>query len=180
VSEQAFDPFPLLAELRRHDVEFVVIGALAAIAQGYPLATRDLDITPSRGHSNLERLAAALRELQAKLRTAGEPVDSPIEASYLANVDSWTLLTTAGELDILFEPAGTRGYADLRRDAKEVTLGVPVWVASLRDVIRMKESAGREKDRAQLPALRRTLELLRRREAATSRGRPGGESRRAR
>ena len=111
---------------------------------------------------NVERLADALRELKAKLRTPGEPVDFPIEATYLAAVDSWTLVTPLGELDILFQPDGTRGYEDLRRQAIEVTLGVPVLVASLVDVIRMKEAAGREKDRAQLPALRRTLEISRR------------------
>jgi hypothetical protein len=159
-----FDPFPLLAELRKHQVEFIVVGAVAAIAQGYPLTTRDLDVTPLREPENAERLATALRALEAKLRTPSEAADFPIEATYLAQVDSWTLLTPLGELDILFEPDGTAGYADLRRDAVEVTLGVPVLVASLRDVIRMKEASSREKDRAQLPALRRTLEVIRRRE----------------
>ena len=163
MAEQPFDPFPLLATLQRHEVDFIVIGLIAAIAQGYPMATRDLDVTPSREPDNVERLAEALRQLQAKLRTPGEPVDFPIEADYLAGVPSWTLVTQLGELDILFEPAGTRGYDDLKRDAVEVTLGVPVLVASLVDVIRMKQATGREKDQMQLPALRRTLEVTRRR-----------------
>jgi hypothetical protein len=162
VAEQPFDPFPLLATLHQHEVEFVVIGLIAAIAQGYPMATRDLDVTPSREHGNVERLAEALKQLKAKLRTPSEPVDFPIEADYLARVPSWTLVTPLGELDILFEPAGTRGYEDLKRDAVEVTLGVPVLVASLPDVIRMKQATGREKDQIQLPALRRTLEVVRR------------------
>ncbi len=163
MAEQPFDPFPLLATLHRHEVDFIVIDVIAAIAQGYPMATRDLDVTPSREPDNVERLAEALRQLQAKLRTPGEPVDFPIEADYLAGVPSWTLVTQLGELDILFEPAGTRGYDDLKRDAVEVTLGVPVLVASLADVIRMKQATGREKDQMQLPALRRTLEVTRRR-----------------
>jgi hypothetical protein len=163
VAEQRFDPFPLLATLHRHEVDFIVIGLIAAIAQGYPMATRDLDVTPSREPDNVERLAEALRQLQAKLRTPSEPVDFPIEADYLAGVPSWTLVTPLGELDILFEPAGTRGYDDLKRDALEVILGVPVLVASLADVIRMKQATGREKDQMQLPALRRTLEVTRRR-----------------
>jgi hypothetical protein len=164
VAEKQFDPFPMLAALRRHDVDFVVIGAIAAIAQGYPLTTRDLDVTPSTEGTNVERLADALRELGALLRTPSEAVEFPIEASYLTEVPSWTLVTALGELDVLFEPPGTQGYADLRRDALELTLGVPVLVASLRDVIRMKEASNREKDKAQLPALRRTLEVVRRRE----------------
>jgi hypothetical protein len=75
------------------------------------------------------------------------------------------LATEAGPLDILFAPTGTSGYADLRRDAVQATLrGTPVLLASLRDIIRMKEASRRPKDEAQLPALRRTLEVIRRRE----------------
>jgi len=158
---------PLLEALVRHGVDFVVIGAVAAIAQGYPLTTRDLDVTPAAEPGNVERLAAAIRDLDGKLRvTGGDPVPFPAEAAFLGNVQSWTLDTRGGDLDVLFEPAGTRGYDDLKTDAVDVDLGggLVVAMASLRDVIRMKEAAGRPKDRAQLPALRQTLEVVRERE----------------
>ena len=142
-----------------------MIGAVAAIAQGYPLPTEDLDITPERERENLERLAAALGELNARLRLPnGQAQTVPIEATFLGSVDSWTLTTDAGDLDLVFVPAGTRGYDDLRADASEVDIGPRVVIASLRDVIRMKEAAGRPKDVAQLPALRQTLEVIRARE----------------
>ena len=158
--------FDALAVLHEHDTDFVVIGAFAAVAQGYPLPTEDLDIAPSRDGDNLERLAAALLELHAELRLPGGKTHSfPIDADYLARADSWTLATTAGPLDVLFAPTGTSGYEDLRRDAVRATLrGTPVLLASLRDIIRMKEAARRPKDEAQLPALRRTLEVIHRRE----------------
>jgi hypothetical protein len=158
--------FDALAALHRHGVEFVVIGAFAAVAQGYPLPTQDVDVTPSRDPVNLERLAAALSELRAKLRLPGGRTHPfPIEPRYLGDSDSWALATTAGELDILFQPSGTNGFDDLRREAIEVTLrGTPVLLASLRDIIRMKEASNRPKDQAQLPALRRTLEVVRERE----------------
>ena len=157
--------FDALSVLEKHGVEFVVIGAFSAVAQGYPLPTEDLDVTPSRDRTNLERLAAALIELKAELRLPEEQTHAfPIDADYLARADSWTLTTTAGWLDILFAPAGTNGYEDLRRDAVQTTLrGTPVLLASLRDIIRMKEASRRPKDEAQLPALRRTLEVKRRR-----------------
>ena len=161
------DSRALLETLVRNDVEFVVIGAIAAIAQGYPLTTLDLDVTASRDKGNLERIAAALRELDAKLRVStGEPVTFPIDATFIGEVQSWTLETRYGDLDLVFVPAGTAGYEDLKRDAVDVDLGdrLVVPMASLRDVIRMKEAAGREKDQAQLPALRRTLEVIRERE----------------
>lgn len=149
--------------LHRHGVEFILIGATAAISQGYPLPTLDTDVTPSRRPQNYERLAAALRELNARLRTPTGAVEFPIEPEYLADVETWTLATDAGDLDLVFVPAGTRGFDDLRADAVELDLGVPVLVASLRDLIRMKEASNRPKDQAQLPALRATLERVRER-----------------
>jgi predicted nucleotidyltransferase len=158
----------ILRVLQRHDVRFIVIGAIAAIAQGYPLNTQDIDITPARDPANLERLAAALAELGARLRvpTEDERVPFPIDSKRLTGADMWTLRTKYGDLDVSYVPSGTQGYEDLRRDARvEKIEGVQVAIASLADIIRSKEAAGREKDLAQLPALRRTLELVRRRES---------------
>ena len=160
-----FDPYRALETLHRHGVRYVVIGAFAAVVQGYPLTTRDLDVTADRAPDNLERLVPALVELEAKLRTPDGAVEFPIESRLLAQADSWTLSTAAGPLDIRFAPAGTGGYRDLVRNAETITLrGTPVVVASIADIIRSKEAAGREKDRIALPALRRTLERIRERE----------------
>lgn len=155
-----------LVSLDRHAVRYIVIGAVAAIAQGYPLTTSDLDVTPDPEPDNIQRLVPALEELDARLRTPTEPMAFPIDAKLIAGAQSWTLATNAGALDLVFVPAGTRGYEDLRHDALTLDLGTgrPSLVASLPDVIRMKEASNREKDRAQLPALRRTLELIRERE----------------
>jgi hypothetical protein len=84
----------------------------------------------------------------------------------LGGAEMWTLQTPHGDLDLSYVPSGTHGYHDLRRDAlTEEIQGVEVSIASLADIIRSKEAAGRIKDQAQLPALRRTLELVRRRES---------------
>jgi hypothetical protein len=159
------DPVEALRVLERHGVRYVVIGALAAAASGAPVVTRDLEITPARDRANLERLAAALGELDARLRTPADPngVAFPVDAEMLAGAEVWTLTTSAGELDLVFEPAGTRGYDDLRRDASrlEIGEGVRVPVAALADVVRSKEASGRAKDHAQLPLLRQTLERVR-------------------
>ena len=167
MAEGQFDPRELLAELQRHRVTFLVVGAIAAIAQGSPVPTLDLDVTPSRDPENYERLARALQAVDAKLRLPdGTGLEFPIDPRLLAENQSWTLTTRLGVLDLAFVPAGTGGFDDLRRDAIEVDLGTgtPVLVASLADVIRSKEAAGRPKDIAQLPALRQTLEVIRERE----------------
>lgn len=163
-----FDPKPTIATLNEHGVRYVVVGAIAAIAQGYPLNTGDLDITPARDPANLERLAAALRDLGARLRVPGDDtgVEFPIDANYLGDVDSWTLVTKHGELDVLFAPSGTRGYPDLHRNSVTIQIaGGEAEMAGLLDVIRMKEASARPKDLAQLPALRQTLEIVRERES---------------
>lgn len=161
----------ILEVLVRHGVRFVVIGAVAAIAQGSPLPTEDVDITPARDRENLERLAAALLELEAKLRVEGEPegVPFPFDATSLGQNEIWTLSTPHGYLDVVFVPAGTRGYDDLRRSAIVVDFGsTQVSMAALVDVIRSKQASGRQKDLSRLPALRQTLEVIRERERRQS------------
>lgn len=77
------------------------------------------------------------------------------DAASLAGSRIWNLVTDLGRLDLTFEPSGTEGYTDLARDATHlVILGVDVDVASLADVIRSKEAAGRDRDRLVLPVLR--------------------------
>lgn len=157
-----FEPGQILRALEAHHVRYVVIGAIAAIAAGAPILTTDLDVTPSRSGENLERLALALRDLDAKLRSVPDGLPFPIEAEMLATAESWTLTTRAGDVDLVFVPAGTQGYDDLQRGARrERIAGVIVSVAALADVIRFKEAANREKDNMQLPILRRTLEQIR-------------------
>jgi hypothetical protein len=71
----------------------------------------------------------------------------------------WNLTTKFGDLDISFDPSGTRGYDDLAARALRVRLPhVETTVAALSDVIRSKEAAGRLKDQLTLPTLRRILE----------------------
>lgn len=166
-----FEPGEILRALEAHHVRYVVIGALAAVSAGAPILTTDLDVTPDRSRDNLERLARALVDLEARLRSSSdsESVPFPVDAEMLATADTWTLATRAGALDLVFAPAGTTGYGDFRRGAREQRIaGLTVPVAALADVIRSKEAAGREKDTMQLPILRRTLERVRERERCGS------------
>jgi hypothetical protein len=160
---RAFDPEAMLRVLQKHRVDYVLIGGLAASLHGSPHVTTDVDITPSRDAANLERLAAALVELDARIRAEGEPAGLPFDRSprLLAGMAMLNLTTRHGDLDIAFEPAGTRGYEDLRRNALEIRIRrTRVVLAALADVIRSKEAAGREKDRLTLPTLRRLLDRL--------------------
>ena len=145
----------------------MLIGGLAAILHGDVGVTLDLDIAPAFGDDNVERLAAVLRGLQARIRVEGEPEGLPFDCSAeflrsLGPEGNLDLTTSCGDLDLTFTPSGTGGYENLRRDAWSLpSSGATMLVASLPDVIRSKEAAGRDRDRAALPRLRALLDHLR-------------------
>ncbi len=159
-----FDPVGMLRCLERNRVSYLVIGGIAARLRGAPLLTQDVDITPAQSTANLKRLSTALKELNALLRSPSDPegVPFPIDADFLSGSETLTLTTDFGELDLVATPDGTGGYKDLARDAEAIRVAVDpdlfVAVASLADIIRSKEAAGRDKDRAALPLLRTALE----------------------
>jgi hypothetical protein len=156
-----FDGNAILAVLARHNVACVVIGNYAGLLHGVDLATEDVDITPATTGENLERLAAALAELDAAIRVPNEPpIPLPADSRLLAKAEIWNLTTRYGNLDLTTRPSGTNGYEDLRRNAEPqlVISGLRIDVASLQDVIRSKTAAGRAKDLAALPQLRAALE----------------------
>ena len=144
-----FDPERLISALSKHKVKFVLIGALAARLHGFPRLTADADITPASDRPNLQRLAAALKDLDAKVFTESVPEGLAFDrsAAALGRARMWNLVTTAGRLGIAFLPAGTKGYEDLARGAERFeAFGVQFLAASLDDIIRSKEATGREKD----------------------------------
>lgn len=160
LATMTFDPLGMLDTLNRHGVRYVLIGGYGATFHASPFLTSDIDITPARSVENLERLSAALTELNARIRTASEPAGVPFghTGASLAQAEVWTLQTDLGALDIAFEPAGTEGFDDLIRDAQSREVAnVVIPVASLADIIRSKQVANRDKDRRVLPTLRELL-----------------------
>lgn len=158
-----FRPLLALETLARHRVDYVLIGGLAATLQGSPLTTGDADICPDPAPANLARLTNALVELDARVCAPDTPrgLKFDIAPETLLQAQIWNLITDAGRLDISWVPSGTRGYSDLVQDVVAYELNeFVVPVASLADVIRSKEAAGRERDRAALPTLRLLLERL--------------------
>lgn len=156
-----FQPVELLRVLVEHDVDFILIGGLAATVHGSPYATVDVDVVPRRVPANLERLSKALSALGARVHvSAEEAIAFEHNGRSLGDAEVWNLSTRFGGLDITFTPAGTQGYPDLAERAQTVDLGnLDVCVAALEDVIRSKAAAGREKDQVVLPTLRRLLEM---------------------
>jgi hypothetical protein len=149
-------PEKLFQVLAHHRVDYVLIGGLAATLHGSSALTNDADICPDPSPENRERLAAALRDIRARVRTEAEPdgVRFSVDADFLRRTQLVNLTTRYGDFDIAFQPAGSGGYQDLVSDAIELEIdGTLVRVASLANIIRSKEIANRPKDRATLPIL---------------------------
>jgi hypothetical protein len=151
MTELPFDPLLALRTLVDHGVRFVLIGGYAGALRGSPIITGDVDVCYARDDENLERLGEALRALDARLR--GAPIDVPfqLDARTLHAGDHFTFSTSAGPLDILGTPSGTRAFPDLDANATdEVVDDLTIRVASIEDLIRMKRASGRAKDRIAL------------------------------
>lgn len=160
-----FRPDEVIRVLHEHEVRFVLIGGLAATLHGAVHPTFDVDITPDATPENLERLSAALRALEARIRVEGIAGGLLFDhdAKSLARMTMVNLVTRAGDLDIAMHPAGVCTFAEWNAHAIDlVVLGVPVRVAGLDEIIRSKQAAGREKDRVTLPLLRSLRDRLRR------------------
>ena len=155
-SPRKFDPLGLLGVLDRHRVAYIVIGGFGRVVQGAEEVTRGVDIVPSPKPDNLERLDSALEELEAVTP------DGDAASLDLGGDDAVTALSTSrGELKIVQQPEGTRGYEDLRRAATREPLGrgIRPAVASVDDLARMIAALGREQDQPKLRDLRRLAEL---------------------
>jgi hypothetical protein len=158
MSPANFDPYAIFDELDRARTIYVLIGALARVLQGSDEVTDGFDLTPSLRAQNLERLERALESLEAR-RTDGKPLDvSHLDPDRQPVVE---LESRAGEIKIVPEPAGTRGYDDLRHRRTRLPLGEGLRpdVASPGDLVRMLESLGREQDIPTVAMMRRVVEL---------------------
>ena len=147
-----------LESLARHEVEFIVVGGVAAVLCGAPISTFDLDLVHARDPENVARLVAALRDLDARYRDPAGRILRPDPAS-LAGEGHHLLMTRCGPLDVLGRIGAGEGYAELLADSAPRPLGdMSVRVLGLAALIRTKAAAGRPKDHAVLAILRRTLE----------------------
>lgn len=151
--EAPLDAERILRALAEHRVDYVLIGGLAVQTHGHVRTTNDADLIPAPDPANLERLAAALRSLGARVLNPGEE-DTDVDAKMLPRATIWQFVTRDGGIDVMHEVPGGRRYSDLSRRALHVSLeGVDVPVVDLDDLIQMKLARGRPIDLADVAAL---------------------------
>ena len=155
----------LIEVLDRHGVEYLLVGGAAATAYGAERPTDDIDCVVRRERGNLDRLADALRELNARLRVGGMTdaetrlLPVRLDAAMLEAAGMSTWMTDAGPFDVLAGLEATDGrlvpYEELLQRAVVFQgEGFVIRTASIDDIIAAKERAGRPKDREALRELR--------------------------
>jgi predicted nucleotidyltransferase len=145
--------------LVEHEIEFVLIGGVAAIAHGSARATYDIGIVYSRNDANLKHMANAIATIQPYVRGAPPGLPFVWNEATLRNGLNFTLTTSLGELDLLGEVAGGGSYEQLAADTIELELfGVTCRCVTLERLIQLKRAAGRPKDLEAIAELQALLE----------------------
>lgn len=153
----------VIQSLKEHNVEFIIIGANAAIAQGAPIGTVDFDFCYRRTKENCQRVVEALRPFHPRLRGAPEGLPFKFDGETIFRESNFTFVTDAGDVDILGHVTGVGSYEDIAKRAVTIDfMGLKILVMSLEDVIKSKRAARRSKDLMHLPALEETLRVIKR------------------
>jgi predicted nucleotidyltransferase len=143
----------LLASLKSHRVEFLVIGAHAVAFYGRPRMTEDLDLFVGASRENAERLRKALEEFGAPIGLEGA------ERFASANRQMVRLGTPPNMVDIL-NFAGSRSFDEVYARRLEGELeGITLHFPAKEDLIEMKRAAGRRRDLADIESLGAEPEL---------------------
>jgi hypothetical protein len=152
-TEVPLDAERILRVLDEYGVEYVLIGGLAVQTHGHVRTTNDADLIPAPDPANLERLAGALRALDARVLNPGQE-SLEVDAKMLPRATTWQFATRDGGIDVMHEVPGGRSYSELSDRALHVKLGnVEVPVVGLDDLIQMKLARGRTVDLADVAAL---------------------------
>ena len=150
----------LLRAFHQENVEFVIIGGLAAVLQGSAYVTADLDLCYSRKRENLEKLARALAPFHPALRAVPDQVPFQLDLSALRSAVNFTLTTEAGDVDILGEVTGMGAYEQIVAFSEDIEVfEVSCKVLTLEGLIKAKRAVGRAKDLKLLPELEALLEI---------------------
>ena len=135
-------------------IDCVIVGGVAVSLHGSAIPTNDIDVCYSRDPQNLERLAAALRSVHARLRNAPEGLPFILDAETLKRGLNFTFATDIGNLDLLGEVRGVGNYEDVATGSLIFELfGYPFKVIDIDKLIAAKRAAGRPKDLIAIPEL---------------------------
>ncbi|MBN1833203.1 MAG: hypothetical protein JW896_13955 [Deltaproteobacteria bacterium] len=150
----------ILEGLLEAGVDFILVGGLAAVIQGAPFTTMDVDIVHSQSSENIARLFAFLKSVEAVHRRFDDKLIEPRESD-LSGKGHVLLMTRSGPLDVLAVIEEGRSYEDLLGHTVDIDFrGHTLRVLDLKTLIGLKKSSTDPIDKQRLLVLRETLRQL--------------------
>lgn len=147
----------ILEGLLAADVEFILVGGLAAVVQGAPVTTMDVDIVHNRYPENISRLIAFLKSIGATYRRPDAKEIEPNEKD-ISGMGHFLFTTRLGPLDVLAFIEQGKTYEDLLEHTVEIEFrGHMIRVLKLKVLVEFKKSSKDPKDKLRLLALEETL-----------------------
>jgi predicted nucleotidyltransferase len=160
-SNRIADPGTLLKSLNEAGIEFILVGGLAAVVQGVPVTTFDVDIVHRRTEKNVTKLLKFLQSIDAYHRRLDDKIIEPNEKD-LKGKGHVLLTTHLGPLDLLATIEEGRDFEGLLADTIEVeSHGHTIHVLSLETIVALKRGSKDPKDQYLLPILEETLRQMR-------------------
>lgn len=150
----------VLEGLIKADVNFILVGGLAAVVQGAPVTTMDVDIVHNRSSENIIKLLAFLKSIGAFHRRLDDKVIEPTERD-ISGEGHALFSTRLGPLDVLAVIEEEKTYDDLIEHTVDVKFrGRTIKVLDLKMIIELKRTSRDPKDKQRLPILEETLRQL--------------------
>ena len=147
----------LLEGLIKAGVEFILVGGLAAVVQGAPVTTMDVDIVHNRSPENIAKLFPFLKSIAAIYRRPDDKVIEPKEEDFLGMGHVLTT-TRLGPLDVLAVIEEGKTYEDLLEHTVEIEFrGHTIRVLDLKMMVQLKKNSKDPNDKQRLPVLEETL-----------------------
>jgi len=136
----------MLQALVDENVSFLLVGAYALAAHGYPRATMDIDIWVMPAPVNADSVMRAIRRF-------GAPLHNLNKADLEKDGTVFQIGVAPRRIDIITSASGLRFEEAFSRSAVVVIEGLEVHIPSVDDLIRNKRASGRTKDLADAEAL---------------------------
>jgi len=147
----------LLESLCASGVEFILVGGLAAVIQGSPITTMDVDILHNRTPDNIERLARFLEDAEAMYRRPDDKMIKPVAADF-SGMGHMLLTTRMGPLDILSFIEDRKTYEDLIVNTVMIPFrGYTLRVLDIKMMLELKRSSGNPRDQQRIAILEETI-----------------------
>lgn len=149
----------LIARLAQAEVEFVLVGGLAAAIHGSSLTTRDVDICCPFSESNLMKLQRSLEDVNPVHR-ARPDVPLSLTPELCGRLKNLYLKTDLGIIDCLSEVLAVGDYDAVRNHSISINLPFgPIRVIDRDTLILAKQAMGRPHDLITVEQLKRISQM---------------------